>query len=98
MSVPRARGYQRAMPPLPAPRGQLSSLLLERLRLDPHEIPAAPPIQVADPLADEDLHLSLYLIYDLHYRGLRGGAAESAWGPSVLRLRRDVKRLVAAAL
>ena len=98
MSVPRARGYQRAMPPLPAPRGQLSSLLLERLRLDPHEIPAAPPIQVADPLADEDLQLALYLMYELHYRGLPGVDAEWEWEPSLLSLRRDVERLVEAAL
>ena len=98
MSTPRGRGYQRAMPPLPAPRGQLSSLLLERLGLDPHEIPPAPPIQVADPLADEDLQLALYLMYELHYRGLPGVDAEWEWEPSLLSLRRDVERLVEAAL
>ncbi len=86
------------MPRLPAPRGELSALLLERLELDPHELPAAPPLEAADPLADEDLQLTLYLMYELHYRGLPGIEAEWEWEPSLLRLRRDVERVVEAAL
>src|SRR4051812_26353315 len=41
----------------------------------------------ADPLADEDLQLALYLCYELHYRGLAGAAGEWEWEPSLLALR-----------
>ena len=64
------------MPGLPPPRGELTSFLLERLGQDPHELPAAPPLEAADPLADEDLLLALYLLYELHSRGLPEVAAE----------------------
>ncbi|MDQ4072539.1 MAG: iron-containing redox enzyme family protein [Actinomycetota bacterium] len=86
------------MPRLLAPRGEVSSFLLERLARDPHELPAAPPLEAADPLADEDLQLALYLMYELHYRGLPEVAAEWEWEPSLLRLRREVERLVEGAL
>src|SRR3954453_1579971 len=52
----------------------------------------------ADPLADEDLQLALYLCYELHYRGLDGVAAEWEWEPSLLALRRDLERAFEAAL
>src|SRR6185437_6956604 len=41
----------------------------------------------ADPFADEDLHLSLYLCYELHYRGLPGADERWEWEPSLLSLR-----------
>jgi hypothetical protein len=56
--------------PLPAARGDLSELLLSELARDVHALPAGAPPLSGDPLADEDLHLSLYLCYELHYRGL----------------------------
>src|SRR5256885_15218485 len=74
---------------LPSPRGPLSELLIEELRGVPHtlrrfEIPIA-----ADPLGDDDLHLALYLCYELHYRGLPGVDERWEWEPSLLRLRRE---------
>jgi hypothetical protein len=74
---------------IPQPRGERSALLLEHLADPPHELPRptfAPP---SDPLTDDDLHLALYLCYELHYRGLTGVDERWEWEPSLLALRRD---------
>ena len=79
------------MPSLPVPRGPLSDALLDALTRDPHDLRIrAEPIP-ADPLADEDLQLSLYLCYELHYRGLPGVADEWEWEPALLALRRRLE-------
>ena len=55
-----------------------------------HALPALPDaLDVADPLGDDDLHLALYLCYELHYRGLPGVDERWEWEPSLLRLRRE---------
>jgi hypothetical protein len=46
---------------------------------------------VDDPLADEDLHLALYLCYELHYRGLPGVDERWEWEPSLLAFRRELE-------
>jgi hypothetical protein len=51
-----------------------------------------------DPLADDDLHLALYLCYELHYHGLPGVAAEWEWEPSLLALRRELEASFLAGL
>jgi hypothetical protein len=38
-------------------------------------------------LADDDLHLTLYLLYELHYRGLDGVDERWEWDPALLELR-----------
>src|SRR3954453_3232420 len=45
----------------------------------------------ADPLGDEDLHLALYLCYELHYRGLPGVDDGWEWEPTLLALRRELE-------
>jgi hypothetical protein len=74
---------------MPEPRGELSTFLLERLPRPPHGLPAAAPGRAADPLTDDDLHLALYLCYELHYRGLPGVDERWEWEPSLLALRRE---------
>ena len=81
-------------PPLPAPRGEFSGALLEALLAPPHAV-ALPEPGDGDPLVDEDLQLSLYACYELHYRGFAGVDAEWEWEPSLLAARR---RLEAAYL
>jgi Iron-containing redox enzyme len=74
---------------IPDPRGERSALVLERLTDPPHELPRptfAPP---RDPLTDDDLHLALYLCYELHYRGLPGVDERWEWEPSLLAQRRE---------
>jgi len=58
--------------PLPRPRGPLSGWLLERCGGDTRALfPGDLVRAVADPWG-EDLHLTLYLIHELSYRGLPG--------------------------
>ena len=87
-----------AMSTLPTPRGDLSALLLERLPQDVHNLGPTPPVEPSDPLSDEDLQLALYLMYELHYRGLAGVDAEWEWEPSLLRLRRELEVAVEGSL
>jgi hypothetical protein len=94
---------------VPAPRGPVSAALADALPRSPHELPtwllgvAAGP--TADPTADpagaqpvtgdEDLQLSLFTCYELHYRGLSGVDDGWEWEPSLLALRRALEcRLV----
>jgi Iron-containing redox enzyme len=72
---------------LPSPRGPVSEVLVRALVDLPGELPPLEPAPAADPLADEDLNLSLYLCYELHYRGLPGVDDRWEWNPSLLRLR-----------
>ena len=86
------------MPSLPVPRGPLSHALLDALVRDPHRLRAPETPIPADPLADEDLQLALYLCYELHYRGLAGVAEEWEWEPSLLALRAGLEARFEAGL
>jgi hypothetical protein len=83
---------------LPDPRGSLSRALLEALVQEPYPLPAPNAPIPADPLADEDLQLSLYLCYELHYRGLPGVSDAWEWEPSLLALRRALEARFEAGL
>jgi hypothetical protein len=83
---------------LPAPRGELSEGLLEALVGPVDAVAAAPLPAIADPLADEDLQLALYLCYELHYRGLPGVDDRWEWEPSLLALRGALERCFEEAL
>ena len=71
----------------PAPRGELSAVLLGAFAGEPFPLPGDLPVSDGDPLADEDLHLSLYLCYELHYRGVPGAHERWEWDPSLIALR-----------
>jgi hypothetical protein len=86
------------MPCLPEARGDASGLLLEHLRDDVHRLPSPAPACVADPLVDDDLHLALYLCYELHYRGLAEVDERWEWEPSLLALRGEWEGLFEDAL
>jgi hypothetical protein len=75
------------VPTLPSPRGPLSEQLLAALTGERVPLGALDPGSPDDPLDDEDLHLALYLCYELHYRGLPGVDERWEWDPSLLRLR-----------
>jgi hypothetical protein len=51
-----------------------------------------------DPLGDEDLHLALYVCYELHYRGFDGVDGRWEWEPSLLALRAGLERVFESAL
>jgi heme oxygenase-like protein len=73
---------------MPAPRGPVSEALFAQLhepptgRIAPWEIERS-----HGPLDDEDLQLSLYCCYELHYGGLPGIDDRWEWDPGLLRLR-----------
>ena len=85
-------------PRLPAPRGELSELVLTALGQPPHDLPRHVP-QHGDVLAgDEDFHLALYALYELHYRSFQGVDDGWEWEPSLLRLRAELERRFEGAL
>jgi hypothetical protein len=75
------------MPSLPDSRGPLSALLLAELGHEAHAITPRAHGVPADPVADDDLQLALYLCYELHYRGLPGVDDTWEWEPSLIALR-----------
>jgi hypothetical protein len=83
---------------MPAPRGDLSALLLAELPREVHRLEASGALEVVDPLGDEDLHLALYACYELHYRGLPGVDDRWEWEPSLLELRRSLEEAFEGAL
>jgi hypothetical protein len=81
-------------PTPPEPRGPLSGAVLDALRTGaPGALPAITPPDVAAPLADDDLHLTLYCLYELHYRGLDGVDDGWEWDPDLLALRARLERV-----
>src|SRR5215212_8150876 len=74
------------MSKLPSPRGELTGFLLDHLQQGLHSLPVGPRADDVD-----DLHLALYLCYELHYRGLPGVDTDWEWEPSLLALRRGLE-------
>jgi hypothetical protein len=79
---------------LPDPRGPVTERLLEAL---------AGPVAPIDPPAmgavgEDDLHLALYLCYELHYRGLPGVDEAWEWSPSLLAVRAGLEAVFEASL
>lgn len=83
---------------LPAPRGPLSEALLGALARGGAQAGLPAVAGDADAFCDEDLQLSLYVAYELHYRGFEGVPAEFEWDPAVLGLRAGAEQAFAAAL
>jgi hypothetical protein len=78
---------------LPQPRGPLGEQLFAALEGPPHARLAAPGlIDSADPIADEDLQLALYVAYELHYSAIRGVDESWEWSPSLLSFRGALER------
>lgn len=78
---------------LPRPRGPLSERLFEVLQGPPEVGLEAPgPIEPADPIADEDLQLALYVAYELHYTAIHGVDEAWEWEPSLIGFRAALER------
>jgi hypothetical protein len=75
-----------ATPRLPAPRGPLSSAVVDALAGPPCPL-SLPTPGAADPLADDDLQLALYVCYELHYRSFAGVDERWEWDPRLLAAR-----------
>src|SRR5947209_2066109 len=83
---------------LPSPRGPVSEMLLAELARAPHALPDIGQVSAADPFADEDLQLALYLCYELHYGGLPDVDERWEWDPSLLARRAALEEVFEAAL
>lgn len=85
---------------LPQPRGPVSTAVTDALRRAPYDLPADLGVDLdpADPLTDEDLQLTLFLCYELHYRGWQGVDEGWEWQPTLLSLRARAERPFEAAL
>jgi hypothetical protein len=86
---------------LPTPRGPLSEAAFSAL--SSHDRFAVTPLLVeqaaaADVLHADDLQLTLWVSYELHYRGFDDVADHREWDPDVLRLRRDLEAVFEAEL
>ncbi len=84
--------------PLPAPRGRLSAALLAHL-VEPGSAGTAQDLLdlaraaagTADVLRDEDVQLSLTVLYELSYRGLAGVDDALEWDLDLLRVRQALE-------
>lgn len=83
---PRASDSPAASPALPAPRGPLSESVLHVLAGGAARLPDAGAVRRCDPYGD-DLHLLLYVLYELHYRGFAGVDERLEWDPALLGVR-----------
>ncbi|MFI6516863.1 iron-containing redox enzyme family protein [Spirillospora sp. NPDC050679] len=93
-------------PRLPEPRGPLSEAVLTALVQPPLGDASSPMLTAAREAGrrssidafGEDLQLTLYLCYELHYRGFAGVDAAWEWDPELLRLRGAMERHFLRAL
>ncbi|WP_456824447.1 iron-containing redox enzyme family protein [Cellulomonas sp. P5_E12] len=92
---------------LPVPRGPLGSSLTDLLVHPPHADAVADAslvdrwrtaADVPDPVVDDDLQLTLWTLYALHYRGFEGVDDAWEWDPALLRLRRILEEAFERAL
>jgi hypothetical protein len=74
-------------------RGPVSEFVLDALARPVAPLPSPPA-----PDGDEDLHLALYLCYELHYRGLPDVDERWEWDPGLLALRAGLEAEFEAAL
>jgi hypothetical protein len=84
-------------PGLPAPRGPVSAAVLRALAGPPGPV-AVPSPSGGEPLADDDLHLALYVCYELHYRSFAGVDERWEWDPRLLAVRAELEAVFEAAL
>ncbi|MGC5342043.1 iron-containing redox enzyme family protein [Streptomyces sp. DT171] len=75
----------RTEPALPRGRGPLSTAVVGRLGGD-GALPGTEAAREANPYG-EDLHLALYVCYELHYRGFAGVDPALEWDPALLTVR-----------
>lgn len=90
----------RVEPTLPDAVGPLSAAVLDILRSDRpalHTRPIDVPVCEADRYG-LDLHLALYVCYELHYRGFAGVSPRWEWNPALLHVRGRLEDAFIAAV
>lgn len=77
--------------PVPHARGPLSDWALATLGRSPGRC-SMPPAAEDDPVTGDDSALALYLLYELHYRGLDGVNEGWEWQPGLLAARQRLEQ------
>ena len=83
---------------LPEARGPLSRAVLDALAgRSALDVEALTPLfhstsRDRDLLTDDDLHVALWVMYELHYRGFDGIEEDLEWDPGLIALRRALER------
>ena len=92
---------------LPTPRGPLGASLTDLLVHPPQGAGVVDDVvltrwrdaaTVADPLTDDDVQLTLWTLYALHYRGFEGVDDAWEWDPGLLARRRVLEDAFEGAL
>lgn len=86
-----------ARPALPSARGPLTEWLLAVLGRPAGQCDR-PPTPTDDPITGHDSALALYLLYELHYRGLAGVDDGWEWQPDLLAARHGLETAFLAEL
>jgi hypothetical protein len=76
---------------LPPARGPVSEWVADTLSRPPDRCFAVPKAE-DDPVTGDDSALALYLLYELHYRGIAGVDDEWEWAPMLLAGRAELER------
>ncbi|KQZ19876.1 MULTISPECIES: iron-containing redox enzyme family protein [Streptomyces] len=87
---------QHTGPSLPRTRGPVSAGVIGYVHGDA-ALPGPGTAGDADPYG-EDLHLALYVCYELHYRGFSGVRPELEWDPGLLTVRAELEERFLTAL
>jgi Iron-containing redox enzyme len=93
---------------VPSPRGPVSTALLELLKEAPvsstraqselHSAVSARLPLTEDVLADDDVQLALFCLYELHYSGLDGVDERWEWNPALIEVRQLLEEAFEDAL
>lgn len=78
----------------PSPRGAVSGAVLGALRTGE----AVPDVGAAEASSDDDLHLALWVLFELSYRGFEDVDERREWDPDLLRVRRSLEDAFEAEL
>jgi hypothetical protein len=82
---------------LPVERGPLSNGVIDALAgRSPLDVDGLVeivrnPADDVDPITDDDLHLALWVMYELHYLGFEDVADHWEWDPGLLRVRQELE-------
>jgi len=88
---------------LPNPRGPLGASLSTALQTDDPTVELSDELldqalQEGDPLSGDDLQLTLWVMYELHYRGFEEVHPAREWDPGLLRARRRIETVFEESL
>lgn len=81
---------------IPPVRGDWTSLAASVLGGGP--VPDLLPAFPADVIPDDDFQLALYVLHEVHYRGLEGVPDEMEWNPGVIGVRNAMQSVFEGAL